>query len=830
MLDIEDTVAKLSQSDKVRLLSGADFWHTAAVPELGIPSLRFTDGPNGVRGTRFFNGVPAACFPCGTALGATFDYDLMIRAGSTMGEEAKAKGAHVILGPTVNMQRGPLGGRGFESFSEDPVLSGLTAAAVISGIQSTNVTATLKHFVCNDQEHERNSVNSILTERALREIYLLPFQIAIRDSKPGAIMTAYNRVNGVHASQSTYLLDEVLRKEWSWDGLIMSDWYGTYSTADAINAGLDIDMPGPTSFRGFLVERDVNAKLIAQHTIDERVRTVLKLVNRAEKACIPHDASEKALDTPETAALLRKIAADSIVLLKNDKSVLPLSKDKMTAVIGPNAKISTYCGGGSASLLPYYAVTPYEGISAKVTSGKVTYVEGASGYKMLPVIGPNTFMPSGKKGVVFRTFVDGPEVLTRRHVDELELRMAEMFFVDYAHPAIKGKPVYYGEVLASFIPEESGEYKFGVTVYGTAKLFVDDQLIVDNESVQRPGESFFTRGTLEEVGTVLLEAGKSYDIKVTFGSAKTSKLKSNSVSFAGGGLRVGLARVIDESAEIESAVAVAKSVDQVVLCVGLSADWESEGYDRRHLDLPGKTNELVSRVLEGNPNTVVVVQSGMPVEMPWITECNAVMEAWYGGNETGNAIADVLFGDVNPSGKLPVTFPKKVQDNPTFLNFRSERGRTLYGEDVYIGYRFYESLEKEVLFPFGHGLSYSTFTLSDLSVIATDNSITVTTGVHNTSGPDGAEVVQVYIKQHDPSVNRPPKELKGFRKVFVPAGETKSVEVEIDLKYATSFYDETRKAWISEQALYSVLVGTTSQQTLLEQSFTTAKTFWWTGL
>lgn len=589
-------------------------------------------------------------------------------------------------------------------------------------------------------------------------------------------------------------------------------------------------MPGPTSFRGFLVERDVNAKLIAQHTIDERVRTVLKLVNRAEKACIPHDASEKALDTPETAALLRKIAADSIVLLKNDKSVLPLSKDKMTAVIGPNAKISTYCGGGSASLLPYYAVTPYEGISAKVTSGKVTYVEGASGYKMLPVIGPNTFMPSGKKGVVFRTFVDGPEVLTRRHVDELELRMAEMFFVDYAHPAIKGKPVYYGEVLASFIPEESGEYKFGVTVYGTAKLFVDDQLIVDNESVQRPGESFFTRGTLEEVGTVLLEAGKSYDIKVTFGSAKTSKLKSNSVSFAGGGLRVGLARVIDESAEIESAVAVAKSVDQVVLCVGLSADWESEGYDRRHLDLPGKTNELVSRVLEGNPNTVVVVQSGMPVEMPWITECNAVMEAWYGGNETGNAIADVLFGDVNPSGKLPVTFPKKVQDNPTFLNFRSERGRTLYGEDVYIGYRFYESLEKEVLFPFGHGLSYSTFTLSDLSVIATDNSITVTTGVHNTSGPDGAEVVQVYIKQHDPSVNRPPKELKGFRKVFVPAGETKSVEVEIDLKYATSFYDETRKAWISEQALYSVLVGTTSQQTLLEQSFTTAKTFWWTGL
>ncbi|KAK7207651.1 glycoside hydrolase superfamily [Myxozyma melibiosi] len=830
MIDIDDALEKLSQTDKVRLLSGADFWHTAAVPELGIPALRFTDGPNGVRGTKFFSGVPAACFPCGTGLGATFDSDILYQAGVTMGEEAKAKGAHVILGPTCNMQRGPLGGRGFESFSEDPVLSGLSAGAIIAGIESTNVTATIKHYVCNDQEHERNSINSILTERALREIYLMPFQLAIRDAKPGAVMTAYNRVNGIHVSEDPYLLDDILRKEWAWKGLVMSDWYGTYSTSAAINAGLDIDMPGPTSFRSFLVERDINAKLIQQHTLDERVRTVLELVNKAEKAGIPADVVESGRDIPETAALLRKIAGDAIVLLKNEDSVLPLSKTKTTAVIGPNAKIAVYCGGGSASLVPYYAITPFDGISAKITSGGVTYVEGAKGYKMLPVIGPNTTTLTGKMGVSFRTFVDPPEVTDREHVDEQELRTADMFLVDYAHPAIKGRPIYYGEVLATYVPDETGDYKFGLTVYGTAKLFVDGKLIIDNETVQRPGESFFTRGTVEEVGVVHLEAGKSYNIKVHFGSAKTTKLKSNSVSFAGGGLRVGVGRVIDEEAEILRAIEVAKGVDQVVVCVGTNGDWESEGFDRSNMDLPGKTNELVSKVIDANPNTVVVVQSGMPVEMPWADKAKGILEAWFGGNETGNAIADVLFGDVNPSGKLPLTFPKKLIDNPTYLNFRSERGRVLYGEDIYVGYRYYEAVEKEVLFPFGHGLSYSTFELSDLSVSATADKVVVSIKVTNKAGPSGAEVVQFYIKQHNPSIKRAPKELKGYKKVFVPAGETVTASVEIDLKYATSFYDETRKAWISEKDTYSVLAGTSSDKVALEATFETAKTFWWTGL
>ncbi len=307
---------------------GIDFWHTKPLPEHGVPSLRFTDGPNGVRGTKFFLGTPAACFPCGTALGATFNLPLLETAGAKMGDEAKAKGAHVILGPTINMQRSPLGGRGFESLGEDPVLSGLGAAALVNGIQSTGVQATLKHFVCNDQEHRRNAVQSIVTQRALREIYALPFQLAIRDSAPGAIMTAYNGVNGTYCSENKELLEGLLRKEWGWDGLVMSDWYGTYSATDSTNAGLDIEMPGPAKFRGEALKFCVQTDKVTGHTLDERARAVLKLVKQCAASGVPENAEERTEDTPETAALLRKIGGESLVLLKNEGGVLPLSKEK----------------------------------------------------------------------------------------------------------------------------------------------------------------------------------------------------------------------------------------------------------------------------------------------------------------------------------------------------------------------------------------------------------------------------------------------------------------------------------------------------------------------
>ena len=298
------------------------------LPKHGVPSIRVSDGPNGVRGTKFFNGITAACFPCGTALGATWDTPLLHQAGVVMGEEAISKGAHVILGPTINMQRSPLGGRGFESISEDPVLAGLGAAALVKGIQETGVVATIKHFVCNDQEHERNAVNTIITERALREIYLLPFQLVVRDANPGAFMTAYNKINGTHVSENPKILRDTLRGEWGWKGWVMSDWWGPYSTSGAANAGLDLEMPGPTKYRGDLLLQAVGTFKVPQHILDERARNVLQLVNRCAASKIPEYAEEKVANTPKTSALLRKIGAESIVLMKNEGNILPLKKDK----------------------------------------------------------------------------------------------------------------------------------------------------------------------------------------------------------------------------------------------------------------------------------------------------------------------------------------------------------------------------------------------------------------------------------------------------------------------------------------------------------------------
>ena len=354
-LDVEHVLSELTPNEKLTLLAGmspprkglasltplgTDWWHTKAIPRLKVPALRMTDGPNGVRGTRFFNGVPAACFPCGTALGATFNIELLEKAGKLMAEESKAKGAQIILGPTINMQRSPLGGRGFESFSEDPVLAGQAAAAVVRGMQAEGIAATIKHFVCNDQEHERLAVNSVISQRALREIYLKPFQIVVKESNPAAFMTAYNKVNGIHASESAFLLGAVLRGEWKWEGLVMSDWYGTYSVSEAINAGLDLEMPGPSRWRTDALTHALRSKKVLPFTLDQRVRELLKFINWTERSGVPENAPEEGRDIPETGEFLRKVAAETIVLMKNEKQVLPLSKDKTVRIqFGPSLRL-----------------------------------------------------------------------------------------------------------------------------------------------------------------------------------------------------------------------------------------------------------------------------------------------------------------------------------------------------------------------------------------------------------------------------------------------------------------------------------------------------------
>ncbi|KAK3377704.1 glycosyl hydrolase family 3 N terminal domain-containing protein [Podospora didyma] len=849
-IDVEGLLKKLSVSEKVDLLGGYDFWHTKGIAKYAIPSLRFSDGPNGVRGTKFFNGKPTAIFPCGTALGATFNLPLLRETGEKMGEEAKLKSVHVILGPTINMHRSPLGGRGFESISEDPVLAGLAAAALVNGIQNTGVQATIKHFVCNDQEHRRNAMYAIVTQRALREIYLLPFQLVFRDSKPGALMTAYNGVNGSYCSENTDLY-KILRKEWDFDGLVMSDWYGTYSTTAATNAGLDLEMPGPARFRGEVLKFNVGNDKVPRYVVNERSRSVLKFVKKCASSGIPENGPETTGDTPETSELLRRLGIEGTVLLKNDNNLLPLKKDKKTVVLGPNAKIAVIHGGGSAVMEPYYNVTPFAGISAKLTTPP-EFTVGSYAHMLLPHLGPQCTTPDGKTGMLMRVYNDPPGVRDRECVDKIVVIKTEALLVDYVNPRLKSA-LWYADFEGTFVADEDAKYDFGVVVVGSAKLFVDGVLVVDNATTQRQGDSFFGAATVEEQGSIQIKKGQSYQIKVEYASAPTSKLPDNNSSFSSSAFRFGGTKEIDPEGEIQKAVALAKDAEQVIICAGLNADWEQEGLDRDTMDLPGLMDKMIAAVAAANPNTVVVNQSGTPVGMPWIDAVPAVVQAWYGGNETGNIIADVLFGDANPSGKLSVSFPVRLSDNPAFLNFRAEGGRTLYGEDIYIGYRFYEMAHRPVLFPFGHGLSYTTFTFSDLKLTenkASDGglvprvTLTVEVTVTNTGSVEGSQVVQVYfappaLKPQPVAtvetvvVVRAQKELKGFSKVKLAPGESKTVKVDIERKYAVSYWDEVRGKWCADDGVYDVIVSDSSvisdDKSLMTQ-YNNAQTFWWKGL
>ncbi|KKO97705.1 beta-glucosidase [Trichoderma harzianum] len=832
-IDVEAVLKKLTLTEKVELLAGIDFWHTKALPKHGVPSLRFTDGPNGVRGTKFFNGVPAACFPCGTSLGSTFNQPLLEEAGKMMGKEAIAKSAHVILGPTINMQRSPLGGRGFESIGEDPFLAGLGAAALVRGIQSTGVQATIKHFLCNDQEDRRMTVQSIVTERALREIYALPFQIAVRDAQPGAFMTAYNGINGVPCSENPKYLDEMLRKEWGWKGLVMSDWYGTYSTTAAVVAGLDLEMPGPPRFRGDTLKFNVSNGKPFVHVIDQRAREVLQFVKTCAASGVKENGPETTVNnTPETAALLRKIGNEGIVLLKNDNNVLPLKKDKKTLILGPNAKQATYHGGGSAALKAYYAVTPFDGLSKQLTTPP-SYTVGAYTHRFLPVLGEQCSTPGdGVQGMRWRVFNQPPGTPGRQHIDELFFTKTDMHLVDYYNP--NAADTWYADMEGTYTADEDCTYEIGLVVCGTAKAYVDDKLVVDNATHQVAGEAFFGSATREETGRVNLVKGKTYKFKVEFGSAPTYTLKGDTIVPGHGSLRVGGCKVIDDQAEIKKSVALAKEHDQVIICAGLNADWETEGADRASMKLPGVLDQLIAEVAAANANTVVVMQTGTPEEMPWLDATPAVLQAWYGGNETGNSIADVVFGDYNPSGKLPLSFPKRLQDNPAFLNYRTEAGRTLYGEDVYVGYRYYEFADKDVNFPFGHGLSYTKFGFSKLAVSHADGKLSVSLAVTNTGSLPGAQVAQLYVRPLQPAkINRPVKELKGFAKVDLQPGETKTVTIAEQEKYLASYYDEERSEWCVEKGDYEIIVSDSSVVTegaALKGKFTVEESYWWSGL
>ncbi|KAJ7498630.1 glycoside hydrolase family 3 protein [Mycena latifolia] len=838
-MDIDQTLAKLSRAQKIKLLCGSGMWHTEASPEAGIPAIRMSDGKTSARPKWVFNGVPASCFPASSGLGSSFDVELARKVGEALADEARAKGCHILLAPTVNTQRSPLGGRGFESFSEDPVLNGMIAAAYINGVQSKGVSATIKHYVANDQEFQR--------ERALREIYLKPFQIAIRDSNPWALMTAYNRVNGIHVSEDKRLLDDVLRKEWGFKGMIMSDWTGVYSTAESIKAGLDLEMPGPTVMRGRAVERCLVAEKLFQSDIDARVRKILELLKRAQESGIPFDGPEGSIDTPELRQLLRTAAADAIVLLKNDRKVLPLSSHvKKVAVIGPNAKIAITSGGGSAELLSTYKVSPREGITAaaKEIGAQVKYAIGAASHKFLPLLDPYIQQRGGSPGALVEFWNDAPSHDFLSTDADLSARLSSSswstptlgsscFMMD-GIDASKVNTDCFIRYSATFIPDESGDWEFGIQLAGRGNLFLDNKLVVDLSAHWEPGDSFFDLGTIDKRSVVRgLKAGQPYDLEVRI-STSDFAAKAKPFRHCWGGVRIGGFCQVDGEEAIKEAAALAKDSDAVILVVGLNHDWEREGFDRPNLDLPGLTNRLVSAVLRANPNTVVVNQSGTPVAMPWVEGAPTLLQAFYGGNELGNGLADVLWGKVNPSAKVSLTFPKRLEDTPSYSSFgdrNQEPGKVLYNEGIFVGYRSYEIRNLQALFPFGFGLSYATFEYSDLEVspISSSGTFSLNFRITNTSQVAGREVAQVYIADPQSSLPRPVKELKGFAKVDLKAGETKVLNVGLD-REALGFYDDRQNCWIAEKGTFEVLVGASSQDIRLTKEVELPAIITWTGL
>jgi beta-glucosidase len=662
---VDKLLEQMTLEEKASLTSGRDAWSTQPIARLDLPYIWVADGPHGLRRAPstdtwgYGDQAPATCFPTASALAASWDVELLYRTGQALGEEAQALGVNVLLGPGVNIKRSPLGGRNFEYFSEDPFLAGELAAAYIQGVQSQGVGTSLKHFAANNQETERMFMNSRVDDRTLNEIYLTPFEIAVRKAQPWTVMACYNRVQGTYGSQSVELLTGKLKQEWGFEGIVVSDWDAVIDRVEGIKAGMHLEMPGKP---GHLTNQEVidavrNGEL-EQDRLDQLVREILKTVLRASGSA--RDAADQKLE--EHHELARRIASEAIVLLKNDSGLLPLEKDKYRniAVIGEFAVNPRYQGNGSSEVKPPRVDTFLDILETEYGEGK--NIQYARGYRL---------------------------------DDDVDL---------------------------SLIPE---------------------------------------------------------------------------------------------------ATRAAREADVALVLAGLPQQYESEGIDRLHIDLPPSHNRLISELAAVQKNLIVVLTNGSAVAMPWKQDVPAIVEAWLGGQAGAGAAVDVIFGSVNPSGKLAETFPARLQDTPAYLNFPGEQGESIYGERFYVGYRWFEARDIAPLFPFGHGLSYTTFHYESIEVsshrITDSEELVVTATIANTGEVSGKEVVQLYVSDPVSSLQRPLKELKGFTKVSLAPGERKDVRFTLNDR-AFSFYDPRRSRWVAESGDFEIAIGASSADIRLTET------------
>jgi beta-glucosidase len=794
--DLTALVGRLTLEDKVRLVAGDDMWSLTELPRIGLRKLRMSDGPAGVRGVSMGEAHETSLlFPSPTATAATWDPEIARQVGVLMGTQALDKDVHVLLAPTVNMHRTPLGGRHFECYSEDPLLTSRTAVGFIEGVQSTGVAATVKHFVANDSEDERMSYDSRVDERALREIYLAPFEAAVREARVWLVMSAYNSVNGRTMTENSRLQNDILKDEWGFDGVVVSDWMAVRSTEPAVLGGTDVAMPGPTAaWIDPLVEAIREGRVDAA-VLDDKVLRVLRLAARVgvlgEAAPRTHDV------TPAyAAAQLRSIAARAMVLLENRDAALPLDVPALrrVALIGPNAVRVSAQGGGSAHVNAEHIVGVPEGLATALGPDvELTVRSGVFTHRYLPslphgaVVDPATGRPG--VGLEYRA-ADGTVLDTAVRLDP-----GMVFF-----PGTLPDETTTVVMRTRLTPAEDGAHLIDILGAGRFTLTVDGRVT----EIELANES-------TDMGVMLLHpplrrlevdahAGVPLDIELVFHSVAETL-------FGRIGLGWSAPRAADED-EFAEAIADAAAADVAIVVVGTTDDIESESFDRKTLTLPGRTDELVARVAEANPNTIVVVNAGAPVLMPWRHQVAAVVWAWLPGQEAGDAIADVLIGTVEPGGRLPSTIPADEQDVPV-LSTRVVDGGIEYGEGAAIGYRLWSLRGAKPAYPFGYGLGYTSWHYGDAVVEGdAERGLTVDVAVTNTGTRDGREVVQVYLEPADGTLFGAPEPLRlvGFSAVDVPAGATAVVRVSV----APDTYrrwDTAVGGWTTVPGSYRLTVG-----------------------
>lgn len=796
--DIEALLDAMTLEEQVSLLAGADFWTTVPIPRLGIPAIKVSDGPNGARGGgSLIGGVKAASFPVGIALGACWNPALVEEIGGALAEEARSKGASVLLAPTVNIQRSAVNGRNFECYSEDPCVTATLATAYVTGLQNGGVGATVKHFVGNESEIQRTTMSSDIGERALREIYLPPFEAAVRTADAYAVMSSYNRLNGTFTSEHKTLLTDLLKDEWGFSGIVMSDWFGSHSTAPTVNAGLDLEMPGPTRDRGDKLVAAVRSGDVQAEKVRDAARRVLTLIDRVGGFDAPNIPAEQAIDKPAHRALIRRAGAEAIVLLKND-GILPLDLAGRTiAAIGPNAEAAQIMGGGSAQLNPHYAVSPTDGLRALTSGNQLRSAPGVAANRLMPLIaGP------------FEVDVYGRPDLTGPVVEHQSHPLGEIVWFNSVAPGVADAD-FSLSATTRFTPSETAEHVFGLVSIGPSRLIVDGHMVVDIRQDWAPGDNYFECGNREARGTIALEAGRTVEVIVEYRFVQAIALNLKAI-------RVGVAVPLDDKA-FADAVELARASDVAIVYAGRSGEWDTEGNDLPSIELPGRQDELIAAVAATNANTIVVLQTGGPVAMPWLDKVRAVLEAWYPGQEAGNAITDVLTGAAEPGGRLAQTFPRRIEDTPVEtgepLTYPGRDGHIVYREGVFVGYRHYEKAGIEPLFPFGHGLSYTTFDwsapMADRLSFDGNGLVTIRVRVTNSGKRSGSDVVQLYVAPPASRVDRPSKELRAFAKLHLSPGETTEAIMTLSAR-AFSYFDTERNAFVAEKGRYRVIAAASS--------------------